>query len=408
MDKKNILIVMDTLCVGGVEKAALSLLSVLSPEKYDVTLLTMVPEGAWLGAVPSWVRVRAAGMSEDGQYEFQRGRTAALRRFLSKGRIGAALALLARHVRNRLTLPRLRWQFDTLRAALRRAPRDGREYDCAIAYHDGIHVAWYTLHYVKARRRVAWFHSDFPATHLDRPKFQDLYNRFDAFAACSSGLAERLRALLPDVRGEFQVCPNVVNVAACRAQAAQGAGFDDAFDGPRILSVGRLDSLKGFDLAARVCARLVRQGLRLRWYVVGEGADRAKIEALVRELGLAEHFFLLGEKDNPYPFFAACDLYVQPSRADGYCLAVAEARIFNKPIVCTDFAGARSQIRDQVTGRIVACDEESLSAAIRPLLEDPARRAVFSAALANENADTRGAAEGFRRIVDGAPSEDPG
>ena len=55
----------------------------------------------------------------------------------------------------------------------------------------------------------------------------------------------------------------------------------------------------------------------------------------------------LGSKINPYRFLKECDIYVQPSRGEGYCIALAEAICLEKPIVVTDFAGAR----EQYTGR---------------------------------------------------------
>ena len=50
-----------------------------------------------------------------------------------------------------------------------------------------------------------------------------------------------------------------------------------------------------------------------------------------------------------------CDIYVQPSRHEGYCITLAEARCFNNPIVSTNFTGANEQILHEHNGLIVNC-----------------------------------------------------
>ena len=65
-----------------------------------------------------------------------------------------------------------------------------------------------------------------------------------------------------------------------------------------------------------------------------------------------------------------CDIYFQPSRHEGYCIALAEARAFCKPIVASDFAGAKEQLINGETGLISSCDEEELYCSLERLLED--------------------------------------
>ena len=87
---------------------------------------------------------------------------------------------------------------------------------------------------------------------------------------------------------------------------------------------------------------------------------------------------------NPYSYIKNCDIYVQPSRHEGYCITLAEARIFNKPIVTTDFVGAREQIVDKENGLIVKCNEEELYLAIVRLIEDKSLKDKFIANLSRQ------------------------
>ena len=83
-----------------------------------------------------------------------------------------------------------------------------------------------------------------------------------------------------------------------------------------------------------------------------------------------------------------CDIYVQPSRHEGYCITLAEARCLHKPIVTTDFTGAKEQIKDGETGLIVSIDENEIYNAIVKLINNTDLCKKFSDNLAKENFDT--------------------
>ena len=80
---------------------------------------------------------------------------------------------------------------------------------------------------------------------------------------------------------------------------------------------------------------------------------------------------------NPYPYFKNCDIYVQTSRHEGYVTTVTEAKIFNKPIVCTDVSGAREQINDGVSGDIAEINSESVERKLLRLIYDTDRRKSY-------------------------------
>ncbi|MFC4620015.1 glycosyltransferase [Camelliibacillus cellulosilyticus] len=155
-------------------------------------------------------------------------------------------------------------------------------------------------------------------------------------------------------------------------------GFTDLFDGLRILTIGRLSHEKGQDLAITVCKRLVNDGYDIRWYCVGEGPSRNVYERLIEENHIQDHFVLLGSDPNPYAYLRQCDIYVQPSRYEGFCLTLAEALCLNKPIVTTNFTGAAEQVRHGVTGLIVNIDIHDIYNAIVTLIENRDVRETFS------------------------------
>ena len=110
---------------------------------------------------------------------------------------------------------------------------------------------------------------------------------------------------------------------------------------------------------------------------------------MVAEKKLTETFIFAGGQDNPYPYFKYCDIYVQPSRFEGYCITVAEARVFRKPIVATDFDGAREQLKDNETGVIVPCTVERIAEAVEKLLTSRDLQEKFSVNLSKEKIDSQ-------------------
>ena len=103
---------------------------------------------------------------------------------------------------------------------------------------------------------------------------------------------------------------------------------------------------------------------------------------------MTDDLILLGNQKNPYPYFKQCDLYVQTSRFEGYCLTLAEARCFNKPIVTTDFIGANEQIIDGENGFIVGYNPEELYIKICELIVSQELRENFQSNLEKMDLDT--------------------
>lgn len=91
---------------------------------------------------------------------------------------------------------------------------------------------------------------------------------------------------------------------------------------------------------------------------------------MISSLGLENNFIFLGTFQNPYTFLKQTDIYVQPSRYEGYGLVIAEARILQKPIVATDFTVVHNQIIDGKNGLISQMNSDSLYKCVKRMIED--------------------------------------
>lgn len=148
--------------------------------------------------------------------------------------------------------------------------------------------------------------------------------------------------------------------------------FDAATRPPRLIAVGRLHHDKGFDILLEAFALLQDSHPQWRLIVLGEGEERARLEALRDALHLRERVSFPGRVKDPYHFLTRATLFVMPSRTEGFPLALCEALACGLPAVCTDCAGGvRDIIQDMVNGVLVpAGDSAALAGALGRLMAD--------------------------------------
>lgn len=138
----------------------------------------------------------------------------------------------------------------------------------------------------------------------------------------------------------------------------------------KLLSVGRFCTAKNFDNVPEICKRLRDKGLDIRWYLIGYGVDEPLIRKKIAEYKMDKYIIVLGKKENPYPYFKQCDIYVQPSRYEGKCMSVIEAQMLHKPVVISNYATARNQLIDGYDGIIVPLPVEDFANGIEKVIRN--------------------------------------
>jgi glycosyltransferase involved in cell wall biosynthesis len=153
--------------------------------------------------------------------------------------------------------------------------------------------------------------------------------------------------------------------------------------GHRVAYVGRLEPYKKVDVLLRAAARLVKRFPDLHLDIIGRGSDRARLEGVAAEVGVAGHTRFAGfvsdeERDR---LLASARVCVCPSTKEGWGLTVIESNALGTPNVTTDAPGLRDSVRDAQTGFLVpGGDVEAFAARIGALLADDALAARMSAA----------------------------
>jgi D-inositol-3-phosphate glycosyltransferase len=148
-----------------------------------------------------------------------------------------------------------------------------------------------------------------------------------------------------------------------RVEARRKIGYAD---GPLLLFVGRLERLKGVEVAIRALALLTgRAHPGLRLLVLGEDSrdgdesEKERLKAIATSLGVRERVDFLGSvahHELPY-FYSAADACVMPSYTESFGLVGLEAQACGCPVVASDVPGLRSVVRDEVSGYLIHGDD---------------------------------------------------
>lgn len=247
------------------------------------------------------------------------------------------------------------------------------EFDIAIAYAGGMrNTTLFTLDKVRAKKKIMWVHEDFTTLSDEEKELgKKIFKKFDKIFCVSEGSKRKFLELYPDLLGKVEVFYSIFDSEVWIEQAKAKTDLEFVNSNEiKFLTVGRLANEKGQDLIPEVVSMLKDNGYQFKWYVIGDGYKKKWLVKEIKNRKLEKYLILLGEKENPYPYYKECDIYVQTSRKEGYCISMAEAITFGKPIVATDFLTAKEFITHEYDGLISDINSQSIFENIKKLLDN--------------------------------------
>lgn len=392
-ERRKILFVIDSFNIGGAERSLCTLLNLLPQNRFDLRVLLTARGGALEKYLPAGIALSEIPLRGPGL----RVRIA----FAWRHALHAVVSRLPGPLRSKANPVERHWR---LLGSLAPAPEEN--FDVAVAYHQGF-PTYYVARKIRADRKIAWINADIVRDRYTEDFNLGFYSLYNKVVAASPGL----RGLLLDswrfdparvIAVRDIVSPAVLQKLAaeesCPKENGEEAAMSVTGSSPLvILTVGRLVPVKGYDLLLGAACLLRDRGLNFRWDIVGDGPLRKQIEEEIGAKGLREHVRLLGALDNPYPLMRRCDIYVQPSRSEGYGIAVCEAQAFCRPVIITDFKVASGLVDDGTDGLICGMTAGALADAVMRL-SSPQLREQFSAHLATNPPDN--ATESLDIILD--------
>lgn len=371
MDKKNykkrILIVSHALELGGAERSLIGFLNTIDTTKYSVDLFLLRHEGELLNMIPKEINL----LPEISAYTVL---ARPMVHVLKEGHVGFCIARLYGKIKAQL-YDRLH-HYKNSDVALeyshkytcRMMPQiqPDTKYDVAISF---LTPHYFVIKKVKADRKIAWIHTDYSTVSIDRKSEFKMWKKYDDIIAISEATALAFKKIFPELKEKIAIIENIIPKEFILKQAEDKCKLDDKFI--KLVSVGRFCTAKNFDSIPDICFRIRKEGMNIKWYLIGFGPDEDLIKRKIREMDMQEYVIILGKKSNPYPYIKECDLYVQPSRYEGKCVAVKEAQLLRRPVVITNYATSFSQLENGEDGIIVPMDNCGCADAIVQLLKKP-------------------------------------
>ena len=380
--KKKLIFITEALWIGGIETALVNLLNRLDYDRYDVTCLILRD----CQDIACRITPKCCLIVSDRQHPATFPDAYRYKRMYNLMEEPQHASRLRRGIWHILRLL-LRAPEARRYAAYVKKQLNGEHFDTAVIYSD--RTAETAVRAVSAGRFLMFYHHG-----AMRREYHDTYGykKADKIIAVSEKLAERLRLYRPQYRDQIIAVNNLIDAAGVREKSLESPEAVFSKNCFNIVSCGRLSPAKGMDIAIAACARLVQNGYTdIHWWIVGGGPEEASLRAQIHVLGMEGYVTLLGMQSNPYPYIAQADLYVQPSRFEGYCGTILEARLLAVPILATRNA-AEEQIVNDETGSLCDPNAASIADAAALLYREPERRQAFRDALRGHNFEQDNAA----------------
>jgi len=205
---------------------------------------------------------------------------------------------------------------------------------------------------------------------------------FDAIIVNSRAVLERSAERTGIPRDNYRLVANGVELDRVDRESREPAVTPwDPEPDPVVGYVGTLHARKRALSLAPLAARILARVPRARFLIVGDGPERAPLEAACGRLGIADRFAFVGYAERVAPFLRRMDVLMHPSMNEGSSNSILEAMAAGVPVVAYAVSGNRETVVHGETGFLLPDGrEEALAAAVADLLIDPVEARRFGAA----------------------------
>lgn len=330
---KQLLFLIPSLCNRGAERVLVNLVNHLDSQRYQVTVQTLFD----VGSNRSRLSPRVI---------YKRGLP-----FIFRGNV-TLMKLLSPQALYRLLIH--------------------KRYDIVVAFLEGPATRIISGCPYADSRKVAWVHVEQHTRHVASHSFRSYqeacscYSAFDEIVSVANTVKKDFEQLFPFSSRVFYNVHDDKEIIRLSKESNNDIEFSNELN---IISVGSLETQKGFDLLLDVHHRLLQDGILNHIYIVGSGSEHSTLQKKSQAMGITTTVHFLGEKNNPYQYMAHADLFVCSSRFEGISTAVTEAIILGLPIVSTRCSGAEELLgRDNEYGIVTDIDAQSLYEGVKRMV----------------------------------------
>ena len=355
-DKKKIAFVAADCFVGGVETALLNLLKSIDRDRYEITLFTNFGGNPCVKELFPEIHYQDLDLL---------GLKPAFFSALSRFKVFEALGILKNYAILKLSSE---WYIQDVYSCKHMNFKVHR-FDVVIAYKHAWSTTYIAQNAIVADKSAVWVHGVFPSQNIG---YLRTLCSYDKCFCVSEYIQSYFLEHCPTMKGKTEVFHNILDAQAIAKKAQEPADGIDTDREYVLVTVGRLGQDKGQAVIPEVARLLADSGVDFVWYLVGDGPTRDAIEQGIKAYNMENYIYLLGTRENPYPYMKVCTIYVQTSTSEGWCLTTQEARILHKPCVVTNIPVMHEQFVDGENGIIAnGTDAASLYDGIMRLIKSP-------------------------------------
>ena len=343
---KKILIFVDSLNEGGVSKVLLDLLENINKEKYDITVMTLYNQGAYIDEVRKYVKYKYC-------FNIPAANDNSLKAKLYRKYWGGMLRLPESFM--------YRWFVK-------------EKYDIEIAFMHGWSTKFISGSNNQRSKKIAWVHVDLVTWNRVDGVFKNLehhkkaYSKFDEVLCVSQTVKKGVEKKYNVKNARVLYNPiNREKILKLSNEEVDDIKLSSKF---KLISVGRLSEEKGYDRLLRVFKNLKSDGLNIELILVGSGDKYNELNKYILENNLTNDVTLLGFKDNPYKYLRASDLFICSSISEGFSLVIGEAMAVGVPVISVDCQGPNEVLDFGKYGKLVNNNEDDLYNGVKEIIND--------------------------------------
>lgn len=351
----NILFVINSLGSGGAEKIFMDLIKNFDCNRHKLTVLMIDKYGVYVDQIPDNITQKYIFRHESKPWW--------------KKKWYGAVSIIGRIFLRKGNAKRFYDKYIT------------ESYDVEIAFLEGEVTRLIAKSGNPHSVKYAWVHTDMlknPWSEKCFPNQEEERNDYIAY--------DRVLAVSESVKDAFeekfnlkaQVMYNALDEKEVFRRAEEFTCEKEKKETLRLITVGRLVEVKGYDRLIKVFEKLSEKHKNLELIVVGNGEEKEKLEKLIRERALGNVVHLYGYKKNPYPYIKSSDIFVCSSYAEGFSTVVTESLILGIPVITTDCAGMKELLGESQYGLIVENSEDGLFNGLTQMIENKKLRKYYA------------------------------
>lgn len=329
---KKILFGITSLTIGGAERVLVDLANELCND-YDITIFTIYPNGEFEKSLSNKIKLKSLYNKRYNELSKIQKVFVPLKVWINKNQI------YKKYIKE--------------------------NFDVEIAFLEGPITRLISVKN-SGTKKVAWIHNDISRvfgnnlkSKIKRHIDEKIYNKFDELVFVSKDNKKSFEKIYKNNAVKKEIIYNYINSENILKKSNDEIPEIFAEDELNFVTVARLVEQKGIDRLIRVHSKLIKENLKHKIWVIGDGPEYKKLESLVDINSVKDTFKLLGKRENPYPYIKKADYFCLLSYFEGYGMVLEEAKILGKDILITNTA-AREAVEGYEYATIIENNENDI------------------------------------------------